>query len=202
MTIHSGCAAAALAAASLSGALQEPGAAAESVYTRIHDCLLIEEPLDIPVAISACPGHDGTAVLLAGGDHGSAVAFGTRGHEAQFAEAPPRTGPLLGPGEVIEWRVADGAAYATILRWLASDYENETVGNWLVVTALRPEGEVTACQVAYVDALSLAEANALAREVADRIAPRFSCGEDLPVRFDAGSPDLETVLAGWQARPR
>lgn len=174
----------------------------ESSYTRIENCLLVEQPFDEPVTISACPGHDGTTVLIASHDHGSAAAFGPRGHEAQFGEAPPRFAPLLTPGEVVEWRIADGTAYATILRWFNADYENETVGNWLVVSALRPEAPVTACQVAYVDTLTVGEANVLARQIADRLAPRFACGEDLPLTFRAGSEDLDAVLAGWESRPR
>lgn len=189
-----------IAAALLAGAAQ--AGPAESAYTRIENCLLVEEIADAPVVISACPGHRGTAVIIAGGDHGSAVAFGPRGLDAQFAEAPPRTAPLLGPGDVVEWRIADGTAYATILRWYNANYENQTVGNWLVVTALRSGGEVSACQVAYVDALTLSDANALARDISDQLAPRFVCGQDLPVTFDAGSQDLDAVLAGWEARPR
>lgn len=187
-----------LAAANLlAGAIQD--GPAESAYTRIENCLLVEELNDPPIAISACPGYRGTTVVLVGAEHGSAVAFGPRGHDAQFNEGPPRRAPLRMPGEVVEWRIAGGEAHAAILRWFNVNYENETAGNWLVVAALRPEGAVSACQAAYVDALAVPDANALARAIADRLAPRFACGEDQPVIFGADSPDLDAVLAGWEA---
>ena len=90
---------------------------------------------------------------------------------------------------VIEWRLEkqqDGKArpFAAIARWnVARAADNlqkngKVSGRVLVVTRLGP-GAV--CHVGYVDARANANANDLAREIADKHAHAFECGKDKPV---------------------
>jgi hypothetical protein len=99
---------------------------------------------------------------------------------------------------VIEWRLEkqDGKArpFAAIARWnVARAADNlgkngKVSGRVLVVTRLGP-GAV--CHVGYVDALANANANDLAREIADKHARPFECGKDKPVILGEVEPGNE-----------
>ncbi len=54
-----------------------------------------------------------------------------------------------------------------------------------MVTRLAPGG---VCHVGYVDALANANANDLAREIADKHARAVVCGKDKPVRLGKSAP--------------
>lgn len=125
-----------------------------------------------------CKGYAGMPMWLGAGDQRMYVSFGSR------AKAEPAAEQTLAPFNdfykgVVEWRLANGAPFATIMRWnvkRAADMENREVrGRVLVVTRL-PPGAV--CHVGYVDALANPHANELAREIADTYARGFSCGKD------------------------
>ena len=121
----------------------------------------------------ACPGHRGIPVWIAEGDLRFFVSygFGAPDERAATQTLPPFN--TLGPR--IEWRLsnADGSwrPFATILRYKL-DREDEPAGQVLVVTRLAP-GET--CHVAYIDAQANSDANELAREAADELAPDFDC---------------------------
>ena len=66
--------------------------------------------------------------------------------------------------------------------------------NTLIVTTLDPHGPETACAIAHVDASALRDANLVAREAADRLAPGWDCGHP-PVLFDDSNPDVGAWLA-------
>jgi len=85
----------------------------------------------------------------------------------------------------IEWRLNNNRPFAVIQRWFiefTDDYGNSTdKGQVLVVSRVAEKnGEGVSCPMAYVDALSNKNANALAREAADTLAESFICDVDLP----------------------
>ncbi|MCP4383117.1 MAG: hypothetical protein GY798_17125, partial [Hyphomicrobiales bacterium] len=69
--------------------------------------------------------------------------------------------------------------FATILRFFPDLGDGET-GQVLVITKLGGSGQI--CHVGYVDALANPQANALARQIADNVAPLFDCQADQPFR--------------------
>jgi len=128
-----------------------------------------------------CKGYGGVPMWLGAGDQRMYVSFGPK------AKDEPAARETLSPFNdfyegVVEWRLAGGRPFATIIRWnykTAADRENLNAnGRALVVTRL-PPGPV--CHVGYVDARANARANELAREIADKHARGFSCGKDKPV---------------------
>lgn len=128
-----------------------------------------------------CKGYGGAPMWLGAGDQRMYVSFGPKAKDEPAAEQ------TLAPFNdfyrgVVEWRLVNGKPFATIIRWnvkRAADMENRKVrGRALVVTRL-PPGAV--CHVGYVDALANANANELAREIADKHARDFVCGKDKPI---------------------
>lgn len=197
--------------ATLAGLVLAPLAAAQTAadsrYSRLfEDCTEIQSETD-PVIYSTCPGEPDWDVHLVLGEHGAAIAFSDRGIDAQWSQSPPRDGAFLGLGPVLEWRIdrRTDTAFATILRWSWERWNEdgngtEPAGQYLVVTALRLDGDPGACQVAYVEARRQPGANQIARDAADFLAPGWQCGVDEPVIFDLDSDyDVMTVYA--QRRP-
>jgi hypothetical protein len=135
-----------------------------------------------------CEGYAGVAVWLGGGDQHMYVSFGS--NAAKEIAAGETLAPFNDFYEgVIEWRLErqpDGTArpFATIARWNvrrpSDGASGKTSGRVLVVTRLGPGG---VCHVGYVDARANADANDLAREIADQRARVFRCGMDKPVIF-------------------
>ncbi|XBQ14993.1 MAG: hypothetical protein ABL308_08460 [Oceanicaulis sp.] len=180
-----------LLSAGLAGSVvQAPGY--DSAYTSLEQCEEIAPLAGAPFAMQ-CDGRDGIGVVVGYSDAVQRAAFGDLGHEAQFSESPLNTGAFQALAETLEWRLKDGEAFATILRWTAyrpafdPDTGEETgvfdtVEHYLTVSALRPGGQngVSACHVAYVDLSTTWRANDVARRIAERDAPGFVCGEDAP----------------------
>lgn len=124
-------------------------------------------------AVFRCAGYGGTDVRVAEGDLRMFVSYGT-GADDQTAAG--QTLPAFNSiGETLEWRLDDGTPFATILRFRWDS--DGAKGSTLVVTKL---GKTDSCHVAYVQAESNADANSLARELADKDARRFSCKRDRP----------------------
>jgi hypothetical protein len=137
----------------------------------------------------------GMAVLVSAGDQRMTMSFGPR------AKDEPAAGQTLqGFNDAykarIEWRLmrnARGRAqpFAAIVRWntfllSGSDAPDKAVkGQVLVVTRLGPGG---VCHVGYVDALANADANALARAIADERARAFNCATEKPIILGATGP--------------
>ncbi|HUV32433.1 MAG TPA: hypothetical protein VMW31_02580, partial [Devosiaceae bacterium] len=122
----------------------------------------------------ACAGYKGYPVWIAEGDLRFFVSYGFYAPEQPAAGQTP--GPFNTLGPRIEWRMTDEDGnwrpIATIVRYLTEppDYR----GEMLVVTRLGPEG---VCQVAWIDARANPDANELAREAADTLAPDFDCAQ-------------------------
>ena len=129
-----------------------------------------------------CQGYAGISVLLFAGDQRMTVSFGPRAKdEVAAGETFPQFNDVY--KGTIEWRFERGAdgkpePFATILRWnyIVSGRQKPT-GSALVVTRL---GTGSVCQIGWVDARANADANAMARKVADEKARAFRCGVDRP----------------------
>jgi hypothetical protein len=125
-----------------------------------------------------CAGYAGVDVVLSAGDQRMNVSFGAlaaREHAAK--ETFPGFNSVY--SGMIEWRIAGGKPFATILRWnvmLPTD-ERKATGRLLVVTRLNPGG---VCHVGYIDARANPNPNELARQLADSKARTFRCGSDKP----------------------
>jgi hypothetical protein len=129
-----------------------------------------------------CRGYGGIPVYVAAGDQRIYVSFGRNAKNELAAEQTLAS--FNGEGDRIEWRGTRGAGgklkpFAAIMRWSTTvSSGNEPVrGEVLVVTRLAP-GRV--CHVGYVDAKANADADALARKIADETARMFKCGSDKP----------------------
>ena len=183
---------------SLALACSASGAFAEnaSVYTkiRLQDCR--QEPLDpedpLQSGVWWCEGYQGIPVRVAEGDLRFLVSYGPGASDEKAAgQTLPRFNTI---NETLEWRMApwlDGSErpIATILRYFLDSIDGGPGGQVLVVTRLGGPGQV--CHMGYVDALLNADANAIAREVADNGAPGFDCGRDQALWYGLTGDDAQ-----------
>ncbi|VAW17128.1 hypothetical protein MNBD_ALPHA11-1503 [hydrothermal vent metagenome] len=125
-----------------------------------------------------CVGYNNSIVYVSEGDLRFFVSFG------QNAMREPAASQTLAPfnylGETLEWRVKniDGSwvPFATILRWTTEIGDgSQPDGSTLIVTKLE-QGNV--CQVARIDAKNVADANQVARDIADTKVDDFNCQSD------------------------
>ncbi len=102
-------------------------------------------------------------------------------------------GPFNNLGPKLEWRAAQQAGaepFATIVRYTyqkMTDDGSYSNGQVLVVSRFR-SGE--SCHVAYIDALANANANVMAREVADKYASGGECPDGAVPVLGRGGDDL------------
>lgn len=89
----------------------------------------------------------------------------------------------------IEWRLHPAAGgvrpVATIHRWFVAPAEGGPDRQVLAVARVTQPGGPAGCTVGYVDANANRDANALARDVADTVAPGFVCGKERPRWYGA-----------------
>jgi hypothetical protein len=160
----------------------------ESAYTPLvlDKCGNVTPPdMEERGAVFRCQGYGGIAVRVAEGDLRMFVSYGDR---AEDQTAASQTLPAFNAtGETLEWRLEDGKPFATILRY-HWDSDGLSRGSTLVVTKL---DKADACHVAYVRAEENPNANALAREIADEDARRFSCERDRPRTYGAGGQPID-----------
>lgn len=137
--------------------------------------------------IIECKGYKDVAVMFGEGDLRSFVAFGKGGQDhCAFHQT---FGGFNSVGNKIEWRLKDGKAIASILRWTVSydPEDSNKTKTWLVVTKL---DEAQSCQIGYVEG-SYPKANEKARWLADTAAEAFSCKVGKTIFF--ASPGTATV---------
>ncbi|PPD42723.1 MAG: hypothetical protein CTY15_11675 [Methylocystis sp.] len=138
-----------------------------------------------------CKGYADVPMWLGAGDQRMFVSFGKKAAQEPAAQETLATFNHFYEG-TIEWRLADGEAFASIVRWNyktpAEVDKRTTSGRVLVVTRL-PPGPV--CHVGYVDARANPDANELARQLADARARAFVCGKDKPVILGKVGPGAE-----------
>lgn len=137
---------------------------------------------------AVCEGLPNYPVYFAESDLRQFVAYGGEKPEGAW---PGGFGQFNHVGATIEWRTKGGRPFATILRWFIENANPQTgspeaafTGQVLVIsTVAQPSaagGSKKSCPAGYVDTKSNADANDLAREVADAIAAEFVCGIDRP----------------------
>jgi hypothetical protein len=164
-----------VAIAGLCALFAPQAAAAETVtsaYTKIKisECAVVEISEEEEWGIWRCEGYGGVSVRVAEGDLRTFVSYDDDAGE-QLAATQTFPG-FNSTGETLEWRLKDGKPFATILRFYIE--HDEAKSQVLVVTQLKP----LTCHIGYVDATRNANANELARQVADEMAGSFDCGND------------------------
>ena len=165
---------------------------AKSTFTKIDlkKCKQIKKP-DGFVFEGAwtCKGVKGYEFIYSGMDLRATIGFGPKA-ETQCA-ASQSFGHFNSPGDTIEWRMAKGKPYATILRWFTDNGEADSKQNWLVITKI--DGN-EACRTAIVDT-QFPNANVVARQKADQSAS-FNCSKDLPELISAKPFKVEDIMSG------
>jgi len=176
-----------------------PAAAQESVYTSLDlaACAAMPERGGGPRAW-LCDGHAGLAVLAIEADGHFYVSYGfVPDAEPAIYQTPE---PANAINDVLEWRLDEtGEPVAAILRYFVTGTGPlGGEGEILVVTKVQSP----ACQIAWIDARAVADANELARRVADLVPQGFACDsgnaplmfgyDGLPL-FDVPGPEPLTV---------
>lgn len=163
-----------------------PAVANDSIYIDIgrETCRTIEEQQGM-YALMACPGHGDYPVHLKEMDIRQSASFGYL-DKRSLHETFESFIPFNHAGATVEWRIAKGGIpVATILRWFIENPDPNTgesvpayQGQVLVVSKVAQKNDGKGCVAGYVDALANPDPNALARKVADEVAPAFRCGTD------------------------
>jgi hypothetical protein len=182
-----GLAAIALAAGAAMATASEP----KSHYTTIDlsECRIIHRHRDGNTW--SCKGLPGYPVIYGEGDLRAFVSVGTDPPKQKRKAHEQTLGPFntIFQGKTrratLEWRVhSDGdrkIPHATILRYFT---RNDTGRGEVLVIMHVSERET--CQAGIIDALAEPEAIALARQVADGAARKFSCKDDPVVHGNRG----------------
>lgn len=133
-----------------------------------------------------CTGLKGIPVYLKEGDLRQSVLFGPIDRELVESGFESYTA-FNRVNDKIEWRRNDkGTAFATILRWFIEHpgpdgaSTPESTGQVLVISRVADASYTGSCFVGMVDAKANADANTLARQVADEQAATFDCGMQPP----------------------
>lgn len=118
-----------------------------------------------------CSGLDDTKVLIGVGDHKTFVSYGERPEEEfVWTQSVPGTNRI---GAKIEWISKDGEPVASILRYYIDRSAADLPEKQMLVVAKISPGNT--CHVAYIDALTIENANSLARAVALDLVPHWNC---------------------------
>lgn len=153
-----------------------------SVYSDldIEQCQILNEDSEFGSVSYKCDGQFGYDVYVTEGDLRFYIAHSATG-EPPEGTIGQTVAPFNNLGPKLEWRFeeSDGTPtpFATIVRYKYQTMNDDgTYGNGqaLVVSRFR-SGET--CHVAYIDAFANAEANVMAREVADKYASGGECPE-------------------------
>jgi hypothetical protein len=164
-----------------------PAANITSSYTEIafqKTCKMLEEIEEGGSVTMLCSGHVGYPVHFAEGDLRHSLRFGYVTEEGGIKWQSFEQWNRI--GTTVEWRIAQGRPFATILRWFIENTDNGgsadpgRVGQVLVVSRVGQPEDRQACVVGYVDALANADANVIARSIADTLTKDFRCGTDAP----------------------
>ena len=128
-----------------------------------------------------CKGYAGFNIYFAEGDLRSFLAFGKA--PKNHCAAHQSFSGFNSVNTTVEWRLSKGHPLAAIQRWQVSyDPEDSTkIKSWLVVTKLEADNS---CHMALIEG-AYPNANAKARELADQLAPTFTCekGEEKILAF-------------------
>lgn len=146
-------------------------AANASVYTSLDldACRVIERIEEGESVRWRCPGRAGIPLFVSAGDGRFDVDAGSDNGEWESLGGFNRLGPR------VEWRLRGRTPVAIIYRYILTGTE-QPPGSRLAVESIGRPGR-PGCLVALIDG-ARADANALARDRADRLAERFRCGVD------------------------
>lgn len=177
--------------------------AADSAYTpfSLDNCEDLikanpEEPGGDFISVR-CKGYKDNAIIYKEGDLRLSAFFG-HPSQAIIDEGFETFSPFNNlSGGKLEWRVDEkGQAYATIYRVILANMNPDTGeaddahrGEVLVISRVATKVDGMSCVVGYVDALSNKDANAIARKVADDLAPGFACGKTEPTYHGTRGPN-------------
>ncbi len=160
----------------LLGALASPAYAGfNSAYTDINldQCLVLDS--DDFGTSWACPGYKGYPLMVTEGDLRFSLIYGFGAKMADGQTLPP----FNHLGQKLEWRLSNAKGrwlpIATIVRYHTADPETGGDGGQVLVVTQLAEGNT--CHIAYIDTLTNPDANALAREAADKSGD-FNCETD------------------------
>lgn len=173
-----------------------PAVANEAVYTKlvIDQCEKTEEAEG--GAAFRCPGLAGYDIHLQVGDLRESVHFGPVG--SWYAQGVWESfGEWNLGNDTIEWRVGpNGRPTATIQRFFIDNIDPNTGsadparrGQVLVISRVAQPDDGLGCVAGYVDARAAENANLLARQIADNLAPAFPCRQQLPQFHGARGPN-------------
>lgn len=174
------------------GAMSANAQEVVSVYTSLDDCEWIESDGE---GVSAfCTGYEDYTVYAVEVDLRMAVVFGELADYNLWLDGFLTFNYV---NDILEWRIENGKAYATILRWFVTlaDAEGEMFEKEILVVSSvadpdLPIAERTSCHVAYVDPSLNVNANQLARQVAHLAARTFRCGVDTPIYVGVIGPSV------------
>jgi hypothetical protein len=153
----------------------------------IKKCKIIAEyKEDVGGIELRCKGIKGYDVWYTEGDLRGSVSFGPEAKKQ--CSALQTFGAFNSVGNKVEWRMAGGKPFATILRWFTDNGEAGGKQNWLVVTKLNGND---ACRTALIDT-KYPNANAVAQQKADSSAS-FNCEKDSVVVVGSSKKGDETV---------
>ncbi len=170
----------------------------DSIYTKLDlektcrwDAMTPEQEEEGQGNCATCPGHAGYLIRLCEGDLRQSAFYGLSVPDeipwnsfSQFNRA----------NTTVEWRLSGGEPVAAIHRFFVENMNDdgavtpESTGQVLVISTVAHSDGEPSCPVGYVDARANANANELARQVADDIAPGFQCGADRPAFYGTRGP--------------
>lgn len=169
-----------------------------SVYTSLgsgDECEWVEAE---HVGVTAfCTGYEDYPVYLIEVDLRMSAVFGELGDNIEWFNGFLTFNYVH---DLVEWRIENGKAYATILRWFvtSADAEGEMFEKEILVVSSvadpdLPIAERTSCHVAYVDPSLNPNAKQLARQAAHLAARTFRCGVDIPIYIGVIGPTVVTA---------
>jgi hypothetical protein len=149
-------------------------------------------------AVLECRGVGANIVSFMEGDLRSFVSFGTK--PAEHCSRFQTFGGFNSTGDTIEWRLRDGKAFATILRWNVSydPADSSKIKSWLVVTKLEDNNS---CHMGYVEA-GYPKANETAQRLADQFAADFSCKTAKPIFIAKIGTETDGIAANSGCQPQ
>ncbi|WP_349368820.1 hypothetical protein [Salinarimonas sp.] len=168
--------------------LVAPAAAQESAYTTLAfetGCRVVSEsgPDEPPWVELICDGFRDYPVHVSDDGERMSLAYGFAPDERDWMSFQT----FNRVHDTIEWRLAGGRPVATIHRWFVSDLDGGERQVLVVSRVWQPDG-APGCRVGFVDAQANADANVLAREIADTHAAGFACGKEIPAWRGATTP--------------
>ncbi len=166
--------------------LAGPAPANDSTYTDLDldACqTLAEDPMGVSLK---CDGYGEFPVYFKEGDLRQSVIFGQVDREL-IESAFESFSAFNRVNTKIEWRLnGAGKPVAAILRWFienpgpSGSPSPESTGQVLVISRVGTAAYPGSCFVGMVDAKVTADANLVARQVADDVAEKFDCGMQPP----------------------